>query len=115
MGKNEKDCESDVRGSIEMLLLVLLNDGDKYGYQMMQELRSRTNNKVAVHLESMYAVLYRLADDGCVTFKEKQVGKRKIRVYYHLTDKGRKRMTDLIKAFRKHNGVVESLLKNVTE
>ena len=36
--------KSLVSGSMALLVLKLLEDGDKYGYQMIEELRRRSND-----------------------------------------------------------------------
>lgn len=98
------------RASVEMLLLALLSDEDKYGYQMAQELKKLTDHKLTLLEGSMYPILYRLTDNEDITAYEKQVGRRLTRVYYHLTDKGREHMKDLIASFREHVDVVEHVI-----
>ncbi len=116
MSKTEKDSIRDniKRASVEILLLALLNDGDKYGYQMTQELKKRTDCKIVLLEGSMYPILYKLTEEGCVTYEERQAGRRRTRVYYHLTKKGHKKLESLIRDFREQINVVESLLSKVS-
>ena len=55
------------KATIEMLILKLLWEGDKYGYQITQELKTRSDGLYTVLEGSMYPILYRLLDDGCIS------------------------------------------------
>ena len=76
------------RGTIDLLLLSLLQHSDKYGYQLKNELYDRSLNKYELKEASMYPSLYRLVDNGYLTDNEVKVGKRRKRIYYHITEKG---------------------------
>lgn len=95
---------------IEMLILKLLAEDDMYGYQMTQEFKKRSNGLFTVLEGSMYPILYRLSDSGCISFYEKKIGVRQTRVYYHLEDAGKKRLDEMIQEFQKNIQVVEFLL-----
>lgn len=85
------------RGSVELVLLTLLQEQDMYGYQLSQELSQRSNNLYSLQESSMYPILYRLVEKGLVSDYREKVGKRRVRVYYHLEDSGR----DYLKTIRK--------------
>ena len=80
------------RSSIELLLLTLLQDEDMYGYQISQELERRSEGAYTLQESSMYPILYRMMDKGYISDKPVKVGKRRIRVYYHLEDTGVERL-----------------------
>ena len=73
------------RGTIDLLLL---RHSDKYGYELKNELYERSLNKYELKEASMYPSLYRLVDNGYLTDNEVKVGKRRKRIYYHITEKG---------------------------
>ncbi len=85
------------RGTVELLLLTLLHEQDMYGYQLSQELCSRSNGLYTLQESSMYPTLYRLVEKGMITDRQEKVGKRRLRVYYHLEETGR----DYLAALRK--------------
>lgn len=72
------------RGVTELVLLSLLSQQDMYGYEMSQELQTRSGGKFILQESSMYPTLYRLEDKGYITVTKQQVGKRRTRMYYHL-------------------------------
>lgn len=73
---------------IELLILKFLKEEDMYGYQITQEFRKRSGGRFTLLEGSMYPILYRLQEDGCISGREEQVGKRQVRIYYHLEPKG---------------------------
>ena len=87
------------RGTVELLILTLLKDQDMYGYQLSHELANRSNGLYTLQESSMYPTLYRLVEKGMITDRREQVGKRKIRVYYHLEETGREYLTSLRKEY----------------
>ena len=60
----------------------------RISYQLKNELYDRSLNKYELKEASMYPSLYRLVDNGYLTDNEVKVGKRRKRIYYHITEKG---------------------------
>ncbi len=84
------DIEKSLRsGSMPLLLLKLLEDGDKYGYQMIAELRLRSDDTFHLKAGTLYPLLHGLEEKGWVEAYEAQAAAGKPRRYYHLTQKGR--------------------------
>ncbi|MGI6265016.1 MAG: PadR family transcriptional regulator [Acutalibacteraceae bacterium] len=77
------------RGTIELVLLSLLQEGDKYGYEICQQLEQRSGGQFVIKEGSLYPTLYRLLDKGMISDRKEKVGTRRIRVYYHLEDAGK--------------------------
>ena len=70
--------ENIKRGTLEMVLLALLVEQDRYGYQICQEIEKRSHGKV-------YPILYRLQEKGLITGQKHLAREHRMRVYYHLT------------------------------
>ena len=87
------------RGTVELLILTLLQNQDMYGYQLAQELASRSKNLYTLQEGTMYPTLYRLVEKGAITDRQEKVGKRKTRVYYHLEESGRAYLEALRKEY----------------
>ncbi len=103
------------RASADMILLNLLCEGDKYGYQMSQEIKKRTNKEFSILEGSMYTILYRLSQDGYVTYEERKVGERLTRVYYHITDAGRKHLNEMLQAYKHYISLIDILISEYKE
>jgi len=57
------------RGSLELIVLHLLNGREAYGYEIVSELTSRTNGSLEVTDGTLYPVLYRLERAGLVAVR----------------------------------------------
>lgn len=81
-----------VGGSAVLLVLSLLAEEDRYGYEMIRILEQRSDKTFQFKEGSLYPVLHRLENSGYVTsyFSEAESGKR--RKYYKITQKGARRL-----------------------
>ncbi len=89
------------RGLTEMLILCLLTEDDKYGYQLMHEIRTRTDELFTLNTASLYGPLYRLQAKRYVTEYVMSAGIRRKRTYYHLTDEGLKYYRLMLEEYKK--------------
>lgn len=87
------------RGVMSLVILALLKKEDMYGYQLVQETARRSGARIITQEGSLYPVLYKLLDQGLISDRKVQVGKRMTRVYYHLEQAGFVRLEELKKEF----------------
>ncbi|MBQ8592046.1 MAG: helix-turn-helix transcriptional regulator [Lachnospiraceae bacterium] len=78
-----------ISGSMTMLLLKLLSEGDKYGYEMIDTLRQRSENVFELKAGTLYPLLHSMESKNLLTSYEKEV-LGKTRKYYSITKEGRK-------------------------
>ena len=78
------------RGDIRTAILRLLAEQPMHGYQIIQELSTRSGGVWNPSAGSIYPTLQQLADEGLVD-SEESAGKK----VYHLTDAGRAAVDDL--------------------
>ncbi len=88
------------RGTIELMLLSMLKDSDKYGYQIVHDLFSRSKGRYILQEGSMYPSLYRLMEKGLISDHKELAGKKRTRVYYHLEPLGREYLEALVKEYQ---------------
>src|SRR6202042_3631527 len=72
-------------GEIRLALLSLLSEGPKHGYQLMKEMRERSNGAYRASAGSVYPTLQQLEDEELIE-SDQQSGRR----VYHLTKTGKK-------------------------
>lgn len=70
------------------MILSLLQEEDMYGYQLVGAIEERSGGKITIQIGSLYPVLYRLRDEGCISENQVPIGRRKFRVYYHVEPHG---------------------------
>lgn len=81
---------------IEILLLKILDTKERYGYEITQILKDLSNGKICLAEGTLYPVLYKLVDQGYVEDRKVLIGKRKTRVYYSITVRGKEYLNKLI-------------------
>ena len=89
------------RGSVEMLALLILNEDDAHGYRIVQEIKDRSDGRLIIKEGSLYPILYKLSDEGYIIsqedISETKLGRKRIRVIYSITPKGREHLIQLRK------------------
>ena len=81
--------KSLLSGSTPMLVLSLLKDGDKYGYEMVEALANRSDDTFLLKEGTLYPLLHTLEKNHYVTSYTKQTPSGRERKYYRLTSDGR--------------------------
>src|SRR5215211_7835408 len=77
------------RGSIEVLILALLEQRQRHGYEISQLIEERSNGTITFHTASLYPTLYRLEDRGLIEGRWVERAGQRRRRYYKLTRTGR--------------------------
>jgi PadR family transcriptional regulator PadR len=78
-----------LRGHTDTIILKLLMDGDKYGYEISKLIQSNSRDEYELKEATMYSSLKRLESDGSITSywgDETQGGRRR---YYRITERGK--------------------------
>jgi len=88
------------RGVMSLVILGLLRREDMYGYQLVQETERVSGGRIVTQEGSLYPVLYKLVDQGLISDKRVQVGRRMTRVYYHLEPAGQQRFAELLHEYQ---------------
>jgi len=78
-----------MKGSIDSLLLCLIEQQPMYGYQIIKELGRRSAGYFELKEGTLYPALYRLERAGLIQGKWQMLPGGRQRRYYHITDKGR--------------------------
>ena len=91
----EQGQNSFRRGVMSLVILSLLKSEDMYGYQLVQETADRSGGRIVTQEGSLYPVLYKLLDQGFISDRKVQVGKRMTRIYYHLEPAGAEHLEKL--------------------
>ena len=78
------------RGSAEVLILALLEQRQRHGYEIGQLIADRSDGAISFHVASLYPTLYRLEDRGLIEGRWVEKPGQRRRRYYRLTASGRK-------------------------
>jgi len=77
-----------VAASTKPLVLTILRSGENYGYQIIQSVRRISGGRLEWSEPMLYPLLQRMEKDGLLQSRWKITGKKRLRKYYRLTDKG---------------------------
>ncbi len=76
------------KGTIRTIVMQLLADqGKMYGYEIMQTIEKKSNEKIKLTFGSLYPILHKLESEGLIYSESETIGKR-VRKYYILTKNG---------------------------
>lgn len=85
--------------TISLLILSILSRGDMYGYQIVQTLKEKSQGYYVLRESSMYPTLYRLLEEGYISTSRECVVQKRVRVYYHVEEKGLQYLKELEKNY----------------
>jgi transcriptional regulator len=78
------------KGSAELLILAVLEDGQLHGYDIARDITRRSDGLLTFHAASLYPLLYRLEDRGWIAGRWVEKTGRRRRRCYRLTATGRR-------------------------
>ena len=84
-----------VKGNIDCLLLFLIKEeGHEYGYQLIKEVKKRSEGYFQFNEGRVYPALHRLENEGLVKGKWVKLQNGQERRYYRITKKGMEALSE---------------------
>ena len=78
------------KGSVELLILSLLEAEPRHGYELGKLIESRSGGRLVFQISSLYPVLCRMEDRGWIKGRWVEKDGQRRRKYYRLTREGQK-------------------------
>ena len=78
------------RGSTKLLILALVEDQPRHGYDIAKLIDERSDGVLQFHVASLYPLLYRLEQRGLIQGRWVEKAGQRRRRYYKLTAAGQK-------------------------
>lgn len=100
-----------LKGSLDILLLVLLERGPRYGYQIVKEVRERSEGVLDLKQGTLYPALHRLEQAGMVEGYWETRPDGADRRYYRLTPQGAAAAQDHRAAWQRFSAAVDGVLR----
>jgi PadR family transcriptional regulator len=88
------------KGSAELLVLSLLEDQSRHGYDIGKLIEVRSGGKLRFHIASLYPLLYRLENRGLIQGRWVEKPNQRRRRYYRLTTQGQKTLVQQRQSWR---------------
>ena len=83
------------RGILEVCVLRAIKKEDSYGYKIIKDMKPY----IEMSESTLYTILKRLENQDMITVYTVEYNSR-LRKYYHITDKGKDRLSDFIEDWR---------------
>jgi PadR family transcriptional regulator len=78
------------KGSAEVLILSLLDERDRHGYEIAKLIGERSGGAITFHVASLYPTLYRLERRGLIQGRWVEKSGQRRRRFYRLTPQGQR-------------------------
>ena len=78
-----------IRGHLDAIILKLIIEKDRYGYEISKEISKRTDNQFEIKEATLYAVFQRLEKNECIVSYSGQITHGRKRKYYKVTALGK--------------------------
>lgn len=119
MGKEEKRVKTSgtpagirealKKATTEMLVLFVLRQKSMYTYEMMQTIENMSSGQITFN--TLYQAIYRLQGFQYIQEEEKVLSEHnRVRIYFGITDAGRKYLEQLIAEYRAFTGAIDQIL-----
>src|SRR6476620_10370550 len=88
------------RGSIEVLILALVANVPRHGYEIAKLIEQRSDGVLQFHVASLYPLLYRLEKRGLIKGRWVEKAGQRRRRFYKLTTAGQKILVEQRKTWK---------------
>jgi PadR family transcriptional regulator PadR len=97
------------KGSAEMILLALLEERARHGYELAKLIESQSESRLLFHVASLYPLLYRLERKRLVEGHWVEKAGERRRRFYRITPAGRKSLADHRRTWREFVSALDML------
>ena len=103
------------KGSAELLVLSLLEDQPRHGYDISKLIQVRSGGALRFHVTSLYPLLYRLEERGWIQGRWVEKPNQRRRRYYSLTADGRRVLARQRESWVRRNSTLPRILSLATQ
>jgi PadR family transcriptional regulator, regulatory protein PadR len=102
-----------IRGHLDSMILRLIIEKDRYGYEISKEISLRTNNRFQIKEATLYAVFQRLEKKELIESyfgTESKGGKRK---YYRMTTLGKAFYKETVEEWKETKEIIDLFMEGL--
>lgn len=99
------------KGVLDMLILKLLEQEEKYGYQLIQELKEKSEGRITLKEGTLYPALYRLEEESWIQSHWSVANDREVsKKYYKITPEGKEALKKIAAVWKGFSDCVEQIM-----
>lgn len=111
---SEKMIRSDIiRGHLDSIILRLIFEQDRYGYEISKEISLRTDNRFQIKEATLYAVFQRLEKKELIESYMGSVSQGGKRKYYRITSLGKAYLKEMIEEWIETKEVIDLFMEGL--
>lgn len=100
-----------LKGTTPLLILQLLEEGDKYGYQLSKELEERSQQLFQLKEGTLYPILHSLESMAMIEAYWEETESARKRKYYRITDTGKNELKERKKEWKVYTRGVKRVIQ----
>lgn len=100
-----------LKGTTTLLILQLLSESDRYGYEITREIEKRSDSTFNLKEGTLYPILHSLESELFVDSYWEDTESARKRKYYKITKKGLKLLSDKKKEWKIYSNGVKKVLE----
>lgn len=97
------------KGSAELLVLSLLEDQPRHGYDISKLIAIRSGGALKFHVTSLYPLLHRLEEERSIEGRWVEKAEQRRRRYYSLTAKGKQELVSKQQSWKDFVAVISQV------
>ena len=102
-----------IRGHLDAIILRLIYEKDRYGYEISKEISLRTGDKFQIKEASLYAVFQRLEKKGIIESYYGDISLGGKRRYYRITTLGRAYFRELVDEWNETKSIINIFMEEI--
>ncbi|WP_071393355.1 PadR family transcriptional regulator [Bacillus tuaregi] len=102
-----------IRGHLDSIILRLLLEKDRYGYEISKEISTRTDNRFQIKEATLYAVFQRLEKKDLIESYMGSVSKGRQRKYYRITMLGKAFLRETFEEWKETKEIIDLFMEGL--
>jgi len=100
-----------IRGHLDAIILKLIIEKDRYGYEISKEISERTSNAFEIKEATLYAVFQRLEKKLYIVSYSGEITHGRTRKYYKATASGKSYFEEKVTEWQMVKNIIDTLLE----
>lgn len=110
----EMNIRSDIiRGHLESIILRLILEKDRYGYEISKEISKRTNHRFQIKEATLYAVIQRLHRKELIESYYGTISHGSKRKYYRITTLGKAYLKETVHEWEETKELIDLFMEGI--
>ena len=98
-----------IRGHLDAVILKLIIEQDRYGYEISKEISQRTNNAFEIKEATLYAIFQRLEKKAYIVSYSGEITHGRKRKYYKVTAAGKEYFNEKLEEWKLTKQIINTL------